>query len=82
MIKKIGRNYGISVYKKALMSEHRKNCIFRNINYFVNVSVITLPNLVFALAQKLVRISKRNFICSLNGLRLRADWILVDVDPK
>ena len=28
LIKKIGRNHVISVYKKDLMSEHRKNYIF------------------------------------------------------
>ena len=28
LIKKIGRNHGISVYKKALISEHQKNYIF------------------------------------------------------
>ena len=28
LIKKIGRNHGISVYKKALINEHRKNYIF------------------------------------------------------
>ena len=30
--KKIGRNHGLLVYKKALISEHRKNYIFRDIN--------------------------------------------------
>ena len=32
LIKKIERNHGISVYKKALISEHRKNYIFRDNN--------------------------------------------------
>ena len=40
--------------KKALMSEHRKNSILRDISYFVIMSVSTLPNFVSALAQKLV----------------------------
>ena len=39
LIKKIGRNHGISVYKKALISEHRKNYIFRDNNYYVKMSV-------------------------------------------
>ena len=32
LTKKIGQSHGISVYKKALISEHRKNYIFRD-NY-------------------------------------------------
>ena len=42
LIEKIGRNHGISFYKKALISEHRKNHIFRDINYFVKMSVSTI----------------------------------------
>ena len=38
LIKKIGRNQGISLYKKARISEHRKNYIFRE-NCFVKISV-------------------------------------------
>ena len=38
-IKKIGRNHSFSVYKKALISEHRKNYIFRDNNCFVKMSV-------------------------------------------
>ena len=45
LIKKIGRNHGISVYKKALKSEHRKNYIFRENNCFVKMSVSTLANM-------------------------------------
>ena len=41
LIKKIGRNHDISVYKKALISEHRKNYIFRD-NCFVKMSVSLL----------------------------------------
>ena len=41
LIKKIGRNHGISVYKKALISEHRKNYIFRD-NCFVKMPVSLL----------------------------------------
>ena len=48
LIEKIGRNHGISVHKKALISEHRKNDIFRDINCFVKMSVsllvCALPN--------------------------------------
>ena len=39
LIEKIGRNNGIAVYKKALISEHRKNFIFRDNNCFVKMSV-------------------------------------------
>ena len=39
LFKKIGLNHGISVYKKALISEHRKIYIFRDINYFDKMSV-------------------------------------------
>ena len=42
LIKKIRRNHGISVYKKALIGEHRKNYIFRNNNCFVKMSVSLL----------------------------------------
>ena len=41
LIKKIGQNHGISVYKKAL-SEHRKNYIFRDNSRFVKMSVSLL----------------------------------------
>ena len=48
LIKKIGRNHGVLVYKKALMSEHRENCIFRDNNCLVKISVSAfvraLPN--------------------------------------
>ena len=40
------------------MGEHRKNYILWDINYFVKMSVSvlvsTLPNIVYALAQKIV----------------------------
>ena len=39
LLKKIGRNHGISLYKKALISQHRKNYIFRDNNCFVKMSV-------------------------------------------
>ena len=42
LIKKIGRNHDISVYKKAPISEHRKNYIFRDNNCFVKMSVSLL----------------------------------------
>ena len=42
LIRKIERKHGISVYKKALMSEHRKNYIFGDNNCFVKMSVSTL----------------------------------------
>ena len=43
LIKKIGQNHSISLYKKALISERRKNYIFRD-NCFVKMSVSLLPN--------------------------------------
>ena len=42
LIKKIGRSHGTSVYKKAIISEHRKNNIFRDNNCFVKMSVSLL----------------------------------------
>ena len=45
LIKKIGRNHGISAYKKALISEHRKNYIFQDNNCFVKMSVCLLVSL-------------------------------------
>ena len=39
LIKKIGQNHGIPVYKKDLVREHRKNYIFRDNNCFVKMSV-------------------------------------------
>ena len=42
LIKKIGRNHGSSVYKKAQIKEHRKNYIFRDNNCFVKMSVSLL----------------------------------------
>ena len=42
LIQKIGRNHGISIYKKAPISEHRKNYIFRDNNCFVKMSVSLL----------------------------------------
>ena len=48
LIKKIGQNHGISLYKKALLSEHRKNYIFGDNNCFVKMSTsllfCALPN--------------------------------------
>ena len=44
--------------------------------------VCTLPIVVDKLAQKLVWISKPNFTPSFGPLRLRADMILVHIDPK
>ena len=58
LLKKIGINHGVLLYKKALMNEHRKDYILRNINDFVKMSVSTLvntlPHFVYALVQKLV----------------------------
>ena len=45
LIKKMGRNHGISVYKKGLISKHRKNYIFRDNNCFVKMSVSLLVSL-------------------------------------
>ena len=47
-------NHGVLVYKKALMSEHLKNYIFRDINCFVKMSLGMITNFVYALTQKLV----------------------------
>ena len=46
LIKKIGRNHGISIDKKALISEHRTNYIFRDNNCFVKMSVSLLVSLL------------------------------------
>ena len=77
LINQTERNHGISVYKKALISEHRKNYIFLDNNCFVKMSVSllvrTLSIFVDALAQKLVWISKPNFTPSYAALRLRVD---------
>ena len=64
LIKIIGRNQGISVYKKALISKQRKNDIFRDNKCFVKMSVsmtllsrgtlVRYQNFVDLLAQKLV----------------------------
>ena len=39
LTKKIEPNHGVLVYKKSLMSEHRKNYILRDINEFIKMSV-------------------------------------------
>ena len=58
LIKKIDRTHGSLVYKKALISEHRKTYIFRDNNCFVKMPVSTLVsklrNFVYPLAQKIV----------------------------
>ena len=61
LIKKIWRNHCALVYNKSLISEHRKNYIFRDNKCFVKMSVSTLvcasePYQMFvdAQAQKLV----------------------------
>ena len=68
LINNIGRNHGISVYKKALISEHRKNYIFRDNNCFVKMFV-SYQIFVAELTQKLVGISKSNFPRSFGSLR-------------
>ena len=42
-IKKIKRSHGVLLYKKALLREHKKNYILRDINYFVKMR--QLPDL-------------------------------------
>ena len=42
LIKKIGRSYDISVYKKAQISEHRKNDIFWTITVFSKCLLVSL----------------------------------------
>ena len=55
LIKKIGQNHGVSVYKKALISEHRKNYIFRENTVLSKcLLVCKLPIFVDKLAQKLM----------------------------
>ena len=73
LFKKIEQNHGAFLYKKSLLTEHRKNYILLDKNNFVKMFVSTLTNFVYALAQKLVWISKQNFTCSFGTLRLRAD---------
>ena len=46
------------------------------------MSVSTLPNVVYALDQKLVWISKQSFTCSFGAVRLRGDEILVEGGVK
>ena len=41
-----------------------------------------IPSFGDELAQKLVKIPKPNFTCSFGALRLRAEKILVHIDPK
>ena len=78
-IKKNRQNHGILVYKKVLISEHRKNYIFRDNNYFYqNVSLVFVHYtftkfLLDALVHNRGGISKRNFTYSFGALRLRAD---------
>ena len=61
LIKKIRRNHGISVYKKALVSEHRKIIFFEIITVLskcrlVSLLVSMLRIFVDALAQKLLEL--------------------------
>ena len=76
LIKKIRRNHGISLYKKALISDNRKTYIFRDINCFDKMSVSTNVRYQFFVdskPQKIVLISKPHFTCSFRAARLRAD---------
>ena len=58
LIKKIGQNHGISVYKKALISKHRKNYIFRDNNCFVKMSVSLLGPFVCRFVKSLLKLIK------------------------
>ena len=49
---------------------------------FVSALGVTLSNVVYALAQKLKWICKWNFTCSFSAMGLRADHILVEIEPK
>ena len=55
---KFERNYGVLLYKKAIITEHRKNEILLliDINDFVKTNLLTstLLNFLYALAHKLV----------------------------
>ena len=64
------------------MSEHQNNYILPDINYFFKITVSTLKNVVYALAQKQVLISKQNFTLRFLILRLRASLILIEIQPK
>ena len=88
MIKKIGRNQGISLYKKAL-SDHRKtyNIFFEIITVLSKCLLVSLFSVryqifVDELVQKLVGILKPNCARSFGALRLRAALILVYIDLK
>ena len=59
--KKIGRNHGISVYKKTLISEHRKNYIFRDNNCFVKMSVSRGVTKFFLF--RVISSPRHSFIC-------------------
>ena len=76
--KKIERNYGVLVYKKALMSKYRKNYILWDINYFVKMSFSTLRHFEYALSQKLGWLPKRNFTCALMCINQVKSWIDFD----
>ena len=41
-LQKVQRNHSVLVFKKALQSEHRKNYILPDINYFVETAVSML----------------------------------------
>ena len=52
LIKKIKRNHGFLVYKKALMNEHRKNYIYEILIILSKCLLVrfsTLPNFVYAM---------------------------------
>ena len=76
LIKKIEQNHGVLVYKKVLMSEHRKIIFFEILIVLSKCLLVhTFQIFVYALDQKLVWISKQNFISSFGALRLRADYL-------
>ena len=74
--------FSVSIYKKTLCSEHRKMYIILiDINYFIqmyiNDCVSVLANIADRLTQKLIKVSKRNFI-----LRLLRDRFSLKSDQK
>ena len=86
LIIKIGPNHGISVYKKALTSEHRKKLKFSRKCLLVSLLVCTLPNFCGRASSKTSVNIKTNFTRSFFFfffvLKLRADSVLVEIEQK
>ena len=79
LIKKIWRNHDISVNKKALISEHRKNYIFRD-NCFVKMSVSLYVTKFLWTSLLKNQCEYQNFTHGFGAMR--ADQILIHIGPK